>query len=308
MASRVVVSRCWWSFRVAIVVCCSVALSSSAFCDEESAADIFAAFVARQNSDCPVTGTFTIETQRDAATLAAVAIRAKKDAAAQCLTVNDPTLPRETWRCRWSYCKDRELLETLDETSLWESFYSTKEQLLSGVERGNFNIMRPRLPSIMRPASFYFYIGSKRWSDFPVDKNITFGEIDEPGTIGLVIREGKLHILLTIDAVSRRLKRAEFKFDGKLVGTQEVESYIEGGDGQAFPASATLTLYFRDKIIKVDKLTTESIAFPASPAEDEAAFAMELPAGTSVYNLFMKRRLLSKPTLATEVLSEDGFE
>ena len=216
--------------------------------------------------------------------------------------------------CRWSWDGSRELLETLEGSNIWNSFYNTPDAMLDGNSSSNFNITKPSVPYPIRPGSFYHCFGSESWPE--IIKNGTVKE-QSPETEALALEVGdkanvfsvstadKVVYVVAVSKENGTLLAAESYYDGGLCRRLSIAKLNKSDDGKFFPENATLEIFnpVSSKLIRFVSLDAKKIEYPKTASQIDKAMTLKIAKGAAVYDLVRgTNAVLSKPTSAEEIL------
>jgi hypothetical protein len=229
---------------------------------DDGAQRLFHRFLDRLKLDAPVAGEFEI-----------------KRTPAKGLGRGMPQLDR-LLRCRWAWERDREMLEALPESNVFEHFVSTRGAILEGMGPLNYNLSAPKHASALGPSSFYFLVGAAPWFEL-ADAPVRFGASDAatpPGTkvVRVKIRDGEVKVFLR-------------ESDARHLG---------------HPSSAKLESFLtkREEVTLTDELRTVHLQFPRGQVQVETAFATEIPKGSAVHDLERKTHVTLTSATPASVL------
>jgi hypothetical protein len=274
------------------------------------AAALFARFLARQTADAPVAGEFEVRGVISQQALAAHVAAVKGDAARRGLGVVAPA-PNPFLHCRWAWDGTREMLDSLDGSTVFEAFFSTPDTLLEGVVERNYNLGAPKAPYPVRPASFYFLLGTRSWEQVAQEARVEFDDAGPPP-----VDTRGLRIVLPVGRVRLFIREADFRLQGhelflneKMFHRLQITRFASGADGRAFPELAKLEVFDPNSgdVIRTDELHATRILFPSGKAELAAAFAMQIPAKSEIHDLLLNKELvLNTDTPALDVINGDS--
>lgn len=237
----------------------------------DEAKRLFHRFLDRLKDDAPVTGEFEIK-------------RTARPGWGQGISQPDRLL-----RCRWSWEPDREMLEGLPESNVFEHFLSTRAAFLLGVAPLNYNISKPKDPASFRPASFYFLFGGSSWFSMAnAEVALVDRDADTPPSTRVLrvnVRHGYAHLFIR-EPDARHLGHDTF-LEGKLFHRLRISKLMTFSDGRAFPFAATLENYRGTKhreLFFTDELRTIRVQFPRGAEQIQAAFATDIPAGSQIHD------------------------
>jgi hypothetical protein len=192
-------------------------------------------------------------------------------------------------RCRWSWEPDREMLEGLPESNVFEHFLSTRTAFLQAMGPLNYNISKPNDPASFRPASFYFLFGGSSWFSMAnADVSLVASDADTPPSTKVLrvnVRHGYAHLFIR-EPDARHLGHDTFLED-KLFHRLRISKLVTFSDGRAFPFAAKLESYRGTKhreLFFTDELRTIRVQFPRGAEQIQAAFATDLPAGSQIHD------------------------
>ncbi len=188
--------------------------------DADVARQLFQRFLERLRDDVPVAGEFEIK-------------RTPAKGLGRGLPQQDRLL-----RCRWAWDRDREMLEGLPESNLFEHFLSTRRALLLGMGPKNYNLSGPKYAYPLCPSGFYFLVGSVPWFDHANDE-VRLVESDADTTPGTkVVRvqlrpKGHVHLFIR-ERDGRHLGHDTF-WEGQVFHRLRISKLMNYSDGRAFP-------------------------------------------------------------------------
>jgi len=257
---------------------------------DDGAQRLFHRFLDRLKLDAPVAGEFEI-----------------KRTPAKGLGRGMPQLDR-LLRCRWAWERDREMLEALPESNVFEHFVSTRGAILEGMGPLNYNLSAPKHASALGPSSFYFLVGAAPWFEL-ADAPVRFGASDAatpPGTkvVRVKIRDGEVKVFLR-ESDARHLGHDTF-WEGRIFHRLRITKLMGFTDGRTFPSSAKLESFLtkREEVTLTDELRTVHLQFPRGQVQVETAFATEIPKGSAVHDLERKTHVTLTSATPASVLSD----
>lgn len=274
---------------------------------DDAADRLLKQFLERQVADTPVAGEFRVQGKISEQALTEHVKAARADAAQKGMglitPIRDPHL-----QCRWAWDGKREMLESSPESNVFETFLSTPDGFLQGMIERNYNLTAPKPPYPVRPASFYFLMGVRPWADIAAEaKPISNDDGPHPdGTRALRLMLEAGFVRLFIREADYRIQGHELFLGEKLFHRMRIDSFTSNSDGRSFPASATLEVFHptTGDLLRSDELTSIRTLFPTGEAELQRAFALDLPAGASVHDLLLNKKLsIQTATPAQKVMT-----
>ncbi|MEM6484898.1 MAG: hypothetical protein AAF662_07945 [Pseudomonadota bacterium] len=281
----------------------------------ETAAEAKAAFLEHIESNAPVCGDFVLVGKTDEEFAARRAVQIREDAERRGLKVK--LQPKETrLHCRWATDAAIELLEPTEGVggNIWRAFYKSRESLLDGNNRMNYNLMDARDPSPVRPGSFYNYFGPQSWGELlRVGRLVDEGKLGSlrgpeyfkgASAFGFVSSGNEFYVYTAVE--SGWMVGAEWYIRDKLMRRLKIDSYEASDDGRVFPKSAVIDIYGGQlNPIRTIQLEARNVRFPSTKGETDACLRMVIPAGSEIFDTALKRKAsLLVPTEARSILED----
>ncbi len=213
-------------------------------------------------------------------------------------------------RCRWSFDRKRELLDTLEGSKgVSRRFLLDGDSLIDGIKASNMNVDKKRRIPVWRPANFFFLnAGQDRWDDdFTNHPNLYYWCVRRGDTVELSYGwEPRPKYRLWIRESDLVLLSATFEFNGKVLWKLGIEKYHTQGS-KVFPTKASIDIYDEKSggLIRQETMTAVRVMFPDKPEEIRAAFDFTIPKKA----LLADRQLngathIDRPLRASDVLAQ----
>lgn len=281
------------------------ALGTPPVSSDQEADALAQVFLEHMRSIGPVAGRFTLESHFDPTEMERFRRIAERDAEQRGLTL--ATSPNVTvLNCEWAWDGIRETLKTREGSNIFEQFHRTPEACLRGMAEDNYNLDVPRSPAPWRPASFYVMAGIIPWEEYLQEVTFSLGDPppdDPPGTRLLIARRPDREMRLLVEPSTGIMHRYEIDLDGKPFARVSIDRFARSDDGRVYPAAARATILNQGRLLKEITLTAERVVF--RPDEVESVMTLVVPAGATVHDRLLKRRLpIHVATPADQILAD----